>query len=313
MENQIFNEFLHENTYFSNDGVCICELTPSDDFALRFGKTTLGFLTLFGSLLISSGITSIVLGFVNNSLARNMTFDEDISIDPDIPYEEKYQIPDDEECESDDDDNNPSEKDDFDTTNDEARDDSGDEERDVKQINENTFIFDLTPDGYVAMSYSNYHEGFSYWGPKNTKVKYLEACARKYALQTGNTQIYKKHNKFINFDEDSLCDSDSEDDRDIEETNEIVSQSEEEQSQNGDENEDDETEDDKEESVFANLKTRNKPTATKTVTTVNDFETNKFIWKGKFQDFKMTQDVSDIVHDEKKTLDFKSFKQMFWN
>ena len=66
------------------------------------------------------------------------------------------------------------------------------------EINKNTVLMELTPEGNVLMRYNIDEEGFEYWcDNKNVKFDHLETVARKYVITNFCVELYKDRFKSI--------------------------------------------------------------------------------------------------------------------
>lgn len=66
------------------------------------------------------------------------------------------------------------------------------------EINKNTVLMELTPEGNVLMRYNIDEEGFEYWcDNKNVKFDHLETVARKYVITNFCVELYKDRFKNI--------------------------------------------------------------------------------------------------------------------
>lgn len=66
------------------------------------------------------------------------------------------------------------------------------------EVNKNTILMELTPNGNVLMRYNMEEEGFEYWcDNKNIKYDNLETVARKYVITNFCVELYKDRFKSI--------------------------------------------------------------------------------------------------------------------
>lgn len=175
-----------------------------------------------------------------------------------------------------------------------------------KRVNNNSFITEMTPYGYVIMGYDYEREGFKYWSDRSIPFEILEVVARKFVSYFHCSNLYI--NRFYT--------DDGEDKDNIRENNE---NNEEEDNENNQENEniitntdekntnDEEKEETKKEvSPFAQLKKKNNNNSRKPKKETNAC---KFIRLGKINDFQLLQSIE--IESPTDKLDFSTFKKMY--
>jgi len=135
-------------------------------------------------------------------------------------------------------------------------------------------VIENTPDGYVAMRYSEFEVGFEYWADKNVRYAHLETVARKYVNTFGCPKVYIDRGALLR---EKLSNLQGEISKNI--------KAKEEEEKKGDVP--------RKEGVFASLKTYNtvnkKKTKDKVKITRSDIvcdHANKYVNRGKFHDSK---------------------------
>ena len=159
----------------------------------------------------------------------------------------------------------------------------------------NNVVIDTTPEGNVAMRYNSEEEAFEYWANKNISYRYLETVARKYANSFGCGSLYIDRMKLLG---EKVSKLKKEIEKNKKKEEEEKSKEEEEKTKEAEE---------KNEDVFANLKnykTGKDKSNVKTKITKNDIvcdQANKYIKKGKFEDYKEWMQSSNNKSDSENS------------
>ena len=140
-----------------------------------------------------------------------------------------------------------------------------------------SFVFEKTPEGNVIMKYNEIEEGFFWWGKKDVKYEHLETVARKYV------KIFKCEEKYI--------DREKEYEKEIENWKRILEKW-------GEKMEREKCCSNKEKSVFLVKNKNKKPKKPKTIE-----KANKFIHKGKIDEFEVFKCILNKKETKKETKD----------
>ena len=173
----------------------------------------------------------------------------------------------------------------------------------AKQVNANSYIFELTPRGFVVMKYNYDEEGFIYWANKTIPYSHLETVARKYVKYFCCKDLYIDRARIL----EEKCKDIEEQRRKEKECRLMLQEDILLQTQALKEAE--------EESVFANFKSYNMETKDDNAPTSNVVvadKSNKYIHKGSVVDFEiLKRPTSALIRTATKEIDFFTFKNMF--
>ena len=172
-----------------------------------------------------------------------------------------------------------------------------------EQVNANSYIFELTPRGFVVMKYDYDEEGFVYWANKAVPYSHLETVARKYVKNFSCKDLYIDRARILK----EKCEAIKEHRREEKECRLMLQEDTLLQTQASKVTE--------EESVFANFKSYNTETKDDNAQTSNVVvadKSNKYIHKGNVVDFEiLKRPESALIHTSTKEIDFSTFKNMF--
>ena len=73
----------------------------------------------------------------------------------------------------------------------ENQDEQKKDETEKQIVNEQNYMFEYTPLGYVIMNYSNDKQGFEYYSNRNLPYRLLEALSKKFVMLFGCNDLYK--------------------------------------------------------------------------------------------------------------------------
>lgn len=164
-----------------------------------------------------------------------------------------------------------------------------DNKDELHKLNNNSFICENTPDGNVIMRYDSDEEGFIYWCDKIVTFYYLDTVARKFVNSFDCPDYYILNNIYdIDADENEHDNGDK--------------KSEDKEKDNEEDDKNDEV------SVFFTSSSINKVNNQKTP----QVKRNKFIRRGKFNEFNFLQQYTDTDKDKKQKMTFDIFKEMFY-
>lgn len=160
-----------------------------------------------------------------------------------------------------------------------------------KTVNNNSFITEMTPYGYVIMGYDYEREGFKYWSDRSIPFEILEVVARKFVSYFHCSDLYI--NRFFT--------DHGEDNENNKEEDNIITNTDEK-----DTNREEKEETKKEVSPFAQLKKKDNNNSRKPKKETNAC---KFIRLGKINDFQLLQSIE--IESPTNKLDFSTFKKMY--
>ena len=208
----------------------------------------------------------------------------------------KYDRSDDEDCDNEDDESEIKYTDKY------PIEDAGDNV--TKEVNENSYVTDITPNGMVMMKYNYEEEGFEYWTDRSISYAYLETVARKYVTQFSCSNLYVNRQQILEEKRIAIKEKKQRED----DCCKMLEEDKREQSQNVDPDKDDDN-------VFASFKSYNtvkgkisKNNSSDTVV-VSD-KSNKYINKGRISEFKFLKRHVEVDSSHVKPIDFAAFKRM---
>ena len=75
--------------------------------------------------------------------------------------------------------------------NEEESDEKKENEIETHIANENNYMFENTPLGYIIMNYNNEKQGFEYYSNRSLPYRLLEALSKKFVMVFGCKELYK--------------------------------------------------------------------------------------------------------------------------
>ena len=190
----------------------------------------------------------------------------------------------------------------------------------------NQYVEVETPQGEIVLKYNVNEKGFIYYANFNVQYKLLDAVARQFVLKFDCKELYQS----IDFDAVSdISDSDSpeqilddySDSDTLEELNDEPDEDEEDEDEEGEEDEGEDEEDEDEEgeedededkhNIFANLKNYKKDELNKDDNgkIIEEKKINKFLYKGKINEFRKKESNMNKTTKELSYKDFKDKKK----
>ena len=168
-------------------------------------------------------------------------------------------------------------------------------------INENTYMLEITPSGTVIMKYDKSSEAFIYWSNRNITFKFLDVVARRFVNSFCCWELYKPNNFY---DVEHLIHTIDDDDKDAKDNDNDNDNDKNDKDEN--DNNDEIKEDDKND-VF--IKRKPKKSKSKYNNNNDDVKRNKFIKKGTLSEFSFLQNYPNSYKEKKQNLSFSSYKK----
>lgn len=188
-------------------------------------------------------------------------------------------------------------------------------EEDLEFIS-NQYVEVETPQGEIVLKYNVNEKGFIYYANFNVQYKLLDAVARQFVLKFDCKELYHS----IDFDAVSdISDNDSpeqilddySDSDSLPELNDGEEHDDDEVEEDDNDESEDEKEDENKHSIFANLKNYKKDELNKDESgkIIEEKKINKFLYKGKINEFHKKESNMNKTIKEVSYKDFKDKKQ----